>query len=175
MVTISIERRTIGNCHPQQLLLVFASCKRQTIWLIEPHIDASSRCIRLPGPLNKNRKPGISAFCCDITRNTETNGREPYILWYWNLSLSRTTVTHLKRVIFINSYEIMQRRQAIDTKKTPVTSHRFSDYLCTNYLLDGGDLFTLQRIVAHADIKTTQGYIKLNEGAIRDSHALIHR
>jgi integrase/recombinase XerD len=45
--------------------------------------------------------------------------------------------------------------------------HQFRSYFCTTFLLNGGSLFVLQRIVAHANIETTRGYAKMN-----DTHAL---
>jgi len=36
-----------------------------------------------------------------------------------------------------------------------------------NYVLNGGDIFTLQRILDHADIQTTRRYVQMDKEHIR--------
>ncbi|WP_338452330.1 tyrosine-type recombinase/integrase [Niallia oryzisoli] len=48
--------------------------------------------------------------------------------------------------------------------------HMFRHTFCRNYILNGGDLFTLQKIVDHADINTTRKYIQMDEEHIRQQH-----
>lgn len=52
-----------------------------------------------------------------------------------------------------------------------VSPHTFRHYFCKTYLLNGGDLFTLQRIVGHADISTTRKYIQMSDENVRAQHA----
>ena len=51
-----------------------------------------------------------------------------------------------------------------------VSPHRFRSFVCRQFLLNGGDLFTLQRIVAHASIETTRRYVPINDEMIRQQH-----
>lgn len=51
-----------------------------------------------------------------------------------------------------------------------LSPHMFRHTFCRNYLLNGGDLFTLQKIVDHADIKTTRKYIQMNTEHVRAQH-----
>ena len=39
------------------------------------------------------------------------------------------------------------------------------------YLLNGGDIFSLQKILGHADIATIKNYLNLNEKEIKSQHA----
>ncbi|MCY8233700.1 tyrosine-type recombinase/integrase [Priestia endophytica] len=48
--------------------------------------------------------------------------------------------------------------------------HRFRHTFIRNYILNGGDIFTLQKIVDHSDIKTTRKYIQMEEGHIKEQH-----
>lgn len=51
-----------------------------------------------------------------------------------------------------------------------LSPNMFRHTFCRDYLLNGGDLFTLQRIVDHRDIKTTRKYVQMNEKHIRHQH-----
>lgn len=48
--------------------------------------------------------------------------------------------------------------------------HQFRHTFARNYLLGGGDLFTLQKILDHADIKTTRKYIQMTNEDVRMQH-----
>ncbi|GGP13442.1 tyrosine-type recombinase/integrase [Oceanobacillus neutriphilus] len=49
--------------------------------------------------------------------------------------------------------------------------NQFRHTFARDYLLNGGDLFTLQKILDHADIKTTRKYVQMDGNHIRDQHA----
>ena len=51
-----------------------------------------------------------------------------------------------------------------------VSPHRFRSFFCRQFLMNGGDLFTLLRIVAHASIETTRRYVPMNDEMIRQQH-----
>lgn len=48
--------------------------------------------------------------------------------------------------------------------------HMFRHSFARNYILNGGDIFTLQRILDHADIQTTRKYIQMDDEHIREQH-----
>jgi integrase/recombinase XerD len=50
------------------------------------------------------------------------------------------------------------------------TPHMFRHTFSREYLLNGGDIFTLQRILDHADITTTRRYIQLDTEHIKTQH-----
>lgn len=51
-----------------------------------------------------------------------------------------------------------------------LSPHMFRHTFCRNYLLNGGDLFTLQKIVDHADIETTRKYVQMDDEHVRQQH-----
>jgi integrase/recombinase XerD len=51
-----------------------------------------------------------------------------------------------------------------------VHPHRFRHTFIRNYILNGGDLFTLQKIVDHSNITTTRKYVQLDDVHIKDQH-----
>jgi site-specific recombinase XerD len=48
-----------------------------------------------------------------------------------------------------------------------VSSHTIRHTFAKSFLLNGGDIFTLQRLMGHEDISTTKKYISLNDNDIR--------
>jgi site-specific recombinase XerD len=52
-----------------------------------------------------------------------------------------------------------------------VSSHTWRHTFAKNYLLNGGDVFSLQKIMGHADLDTTRQYLNLNVEEIKMQHA----
>ena len=48
--------------------------------------------------------------------------------------------------------------------------HMFRHTFARNYILNGGDIFTLQKILDHADIQTTRKYIQMDKEHLRQQH-----
>jgi integrase/recombinase XerD len=48
--------------------------------------------------------------------------------------------------------------------------HMFRHTFARNYVLNGGDIFTLQRILDHAEIETTRKYVQMDNEHIREQH-----
>lgn len=126
------------------------------------YIDFSARCIRLPAALNKIRRiiplsPSVLRELLRLIQETSAHFDTSFI--FVSNYGEQLKADHFRKQL--RKYATMA---GIDTKETRISPHRFRDYFCTNHLVNGGDLFTLQRIVAHADVKTTQGYVRPNEG-----------
>lgn len=143
----------------------------EALRLVTSYFDFSARCIRLPGALNKNRKPRIVPMSAAVIREVLRLIEETQAYFDTNYVFVSVYGDPLKADHFRKQLKKYAEIAGIDTKTTSVTPHRFRDYFITNYLVNGGDLFTLQRIVAHADVKTTQGYVRVNEEVMRDSHS----
>jgi len=52
-----------------------------------------------------------------------------------------------------------------------VSPHRLRHSFATHYIMNGGDPFSLQRILGHSDIKTTMVYVNLAGVGLREAHA----
>lgn len=172
-IIAAADTTTFAGYRDRVLMLLLADTGlriNEALQLEDKFIDVKARCIRLPGSLNKNRKSRIVPISASVLREVirlMDENREYFDTPYIFLS---NYGDRLKADQFRKRLRKYAVDAGIDTTKTQVSPHRFRDYFITNYLLNGGDLFTLQRIVAHADIKTTQGYVKVNEEAMRDSH-----
>lgn len=63
-------------------------------------------------------------------------------------------------------------RMKVDLKLTgeKISSHTWRHTMAKNYLLNGGDIFSLQKILGHSNITTTKGYLNLNDKEIKLQH-----
>ena len=52
-----------------------------------------------------------------------------------------------------------------------VSPHRLRHTFATHYVMNGGDPFSLQRLLGHSDIKTTTIYVNLAGVGLREAHA----
>jgi len=52
-----------------------------------------------------------------------------------------------------------------------ITPHKLRHTFATHYIMNGGDPFSLQRILGHSDIKTTMIYVNLAGVGLREAHA----
>ncbi|WP_338461668.1 tyrosine-type recombinase/integrase [Brevibacillus borstelensis] len=144
---------------------------QEALALTPEHLDVKSRCIHLPAAMNKNRKPRIVPVSAEVMR-----------LLFELMTENRAFFPDAER-IFITAYgepltgDTVRKRltrygeQAGIADQVRVSPHTFRHYFCKTYLLNGGDLFTLQRIVGHADISTTRKYIQMDDENVRAQHA----
>lgn len=81
--------------------------------------------------------------------------------------------------LFMNAYgeeftnDAFRRRLNRLKRKLNITKlhpHMFRHTFARNYVLNGGDIFTLQRILDHADIQTTRKYVQMDNEHIREQH-----
>ena len=52
-----------------------------------------------------------------------------------------------------------------------ITPHLLRHTFATHYVRNGGDPFSLQRILGHSDIKTTMIYVNLARASVKEAHA----
>ena len=91
--------------------------------------------------------------------------------------LSKANYSHSK-YLFINRYGRQMTISGINClfqkiKKeynltgTKISAHTWRHTFAKSFLLNNGDVFTLQKILGHADISTTKQYINLNDSDIK--------
>lgn len=132
-------------------------------------IDFKTRDILLPASKNKNRKPRLLPLSNQVVKMllelvTENNAHFD------------TTYVILSNIGTKYNPNSFRRRLNIYKEKAGITKsvspHGFRHLFCKNFILNGGDIFTLQRIVGHADISTTRKYIQLDDDELRSQHSL---
>ncbi|MCY9581917.1 tyrosine-type recombinase/integrase [Paenibacillus alvei] len=167
------DDRTFAGFRDKVLMTLLADTGlriNEALELTPSLFDFKGRCIYLPGSMNKNRKVRIVPVSHDVIRMV--------------LELINENKTYFDtEFIFITNYggqltddHFRKRLREYGVKvgiqdQVRVSPHTFRHYFCKMYLLNGGDIFTLQRIVAHADIKTTRNYVTVTDDEIHEQHA----
>jgi len=141
--------------------------------LTEDLLDLRTKAIHLPASMNKNRRPRVIPVSPEVMHAMLELIAE-------NKSYFGSDATH----IFLSSYgeplKADQFRKQLHeygvnagiADKVRVSPHTFRHYFCKTYLLNGGDIFSLQRIVGHSSIETTRKYVQLDDESTRQQHAL---
>jgi len=132
-------------------------------------IDFKTRTINLPGHKTKNRKPRLLPLSNKTTRlllELITENKAHFDSSYVFLSNfgERYNPNSFRRRL------ILYREKAGINKR--VSPHVLRHIFCRNYILAGGDVFSLARIAGHADIATTRRYVDMSKDDIKAQHAL---
>lgn len=130
-------------------------------------INFKNRTIELPASKNKNRKPRIIPFSPVVARllmeliaENKMHFDSPYVF-----------LSNFGERYRANSF----RRRLLNYKKKAginkrVSPHSLRHQFCRDYILNGGDVFTLQRIVGHKNIQTTRKYVQMTGADLKDQH-----
>jgi integrase/recombinase XerD len=152
------------------LVLLLLDCGlriNEAISLTSEQIDFKQNTLLVPSDIAKNRK-------------------------YREIPISREVSKRLKQLfdeteqyfgegcqLFMNAYgdpftaDAFRRRLNRLKVKLDIPKlhpHMFRHTFARNYILNGGDLFTLQKILDHADIQTTRKYIQMDSEHLRQQH-----
>lgn len=130
-------------------------------------IDFVSRCINLPAVKNKNRKNRIIPLSNEVCRLLQ--------------ELNDDTQQHFdSKAVFVSNFGERLTSDGIRTNLSKyakkagitrtVTPHAFRRFYAKHSALNGMDIFTLQRILGHADITTTRRYVQLNRDDLITQH-----
>ena len=131
-------------------------------------IDFKSRAIYLPASKTKNRKPRVLPLSNKVMRLlleliTEVKA---------NFDTSYVFVSNFGEKYLPTSFRrrlhIYKNKSNIDK---PVNAHGLRHQFCRDYIMNGGDIFSLQRIAGHSDISTTRKYIQFTTDDIKKKHA----
>ncbi|MFF2890781.1 tyrosine-type recombinase/integrase [Paenibacillus sp. NPDC057967] len=141
----------------------------EALRLTTEHLDIKARCFNLPGWMNKNRKPRIVPLSPETVRELLRLVNETRQYFDTDHIFVTNYGEPLKAAHFRKRLKAHAKAGGVDLSLAH--PHQFRSYFITTYLLSGGDIFSCQRIVAHANIETTRGYAKLSEDNIRSQHA----
>jgi Site-specific recombinase XerD len=137
--------------------------------LTTEHLNVKGRCLELPAWMNKNRKPRVVPISAEVVRELLTliNENRQYF------DTDHIFVANYGEPLKAAHFRKRLKEHAEKAGVNPALAypHQFRSYFCTTFLLNGGDLFTLQRIVAHANIETTRGYARMNDEHTRQQHS----
>ncbi|KMJ58104.1 DNA integration/recombination/inversion protein [Bacillus sp. LL01] len=132
-------------------------------------IDFESEVIRLPGVKNKNRKTRIVPLSKKVsdelkmltTKNKQYFGDEAKYVFVTNVG-NPLLPDYLRK----NMYKYANKAGLVGECK--VSPHKLRHNFAINFLKNGGDIRALQLIMGHADLSTTQVYLKYDEEEIKE-------
>lgn len=135
-------------------------------------IDLEIGYLRCVGKGNKERIVPIGDKAVAAVKNYLTSGRpavagnptEP------SLFLSRRG-KGMSRQWF---WTMIKRRAENAGLTTPVSPHTFRHSFATNLLIGGADLRSVQELLGHADVSTTQVYTHLSDQRLREAYKKSH-
>lgn len=131
------------------------------------NVDFKDSSIFIPPESNKNRKGRHVPISREVM--SEIKKLHDECIGYFG--------SH--KLLFMNAYgepmtgdTIRRRLYKVGTALgiPKVHPHRFRHTFIRKYILNGGDLFTLQKIVDHSNITTTRKYVQLDDIHIKDQH-----
>src|SRR5699024_11273728 len=128
-------------------------------------VDFKTRSILLPATKTKNRKPRLLPLSNQVVKllmELVTENKAHFDTGYVFLS---NIGTKYNPNSFRKRLNIYRDKAGLNKRVSP---HLFRHMFCKNFILNGGDIFTLQRIVGHANISTTRKYIQLDNDEIRN-------
>ncbi len=126
-------------------------------------LDLDNRSIKILGKGNKERYVFMGTKTLKILKkylNWRNSGSATDYVFIstHNTKLTERNVQHI--------FERLCRKARINRISPHMLRHTFS----TNYIKNGGDAFTLQRILGHADITTTMIYVNMAGKDLKEAH-----
>ena len=133
-------------------------------------IDFQSRLITLSAQKNKNRKSriipishlSVKLLLQLIVENKKSFASSRIFLSCFGAPLGQNQFN--KR---LKDYG----EKAGISEKIRCTAHTFRHYMAKTYILNGGDPFSLQRILGHYDLRMTRRYIQMDSGDLIKQHS----
>lgn len=167
------DDRTFAGFRDKVLMMLLADTGlriNEAVNLTTFVVDFKARCLYISSTVEKTRKTRVVPVSVDVIR---------LLLELVNENKAYFDTEH----IFITNYgealkaDHFRKRlreygeRAGISEQVRVSPHTFRHYFCKTYLLNGGDLFTLQRIVGHKNITTTRKYIQMDDENVKEQHA----
>lgn len=132
------------------------------------HVDFKSRSIVLTADISKSRKPRVLPLSNQVLKlvmelvNEVAANFDTEFIFVSNFGEEYSPTSFRRRL------DIYKKQARIEKRVTP---HLLRHQFCRDYIMNGGDIFTLQRIAGHEDISTTRKYIQFTTDDLQKQHA----
>lgn len=169
-ILASYDDRQFAQWRDKTLCLLLLDCGLrigEALSLTEEQIDFRQLTLYVPSQIAKNRKNREIPISREVAKRLRQLLDESQQYFGEN--------GHL----FMNAYgddftaDAFRRRLNRLKRKLNISRlhpHMFRHTFARNYILNGGDIFTLQRILDHAEIQTTRKYVQMDNEHIREQH-----
>lgn len=171
----SPDTKTIFGLRDKAMLEVLYACGLRVSELVNleyQHINLANECVRIHGKGNKERLLPIGEIALDCLAKYEKNAR-PFLLKSkqndgYFLSNRGTNMSRQNFFYIIKAYT---RKVGIDK---PLSPHTLRHAFATHLVQSGADLRSVQLMLGHSDIATTQIYTHIQNTHLKSQHAKHH-
>ena len=169
---------TLKNLRDRAILeLLYASGLRvsELVGLNEADVDSRERLVRVLGKGKKERivpfgqyaLEALEAYRVERSRHTKTKRDEQgNIPVFINLRGTRLTARSVER--------LLERYRSYLTPGRQITPHTLRHSFATHLLENGADLRSIQELLGHASLRTTQKYTHVSLEHLREEYRRTH-
>jgi integrase/recombinase XerD len=133
--------------------------------LKEENFDSEAKEIHLPAEITKTHKARsmpLSFVTVDLMRKLVS-----YKLKEWNCEYIFCTSEGLQ----MPTHNIQHRfRRVCERQHISITPYELRHIFATTFIRNGGDPFTLQKLLGHSKMDTTSVYVNLNSTDLKEKH-----
>ena len=160
------------------LEFMYASAARvtETVGLDLTDLDLNDRVARLLGKGDKQRLVPLGSYACEALSEYLATGREQLAL------KSKTGIE--QRAVFLNKrgkrlsrqsvWEIVKHYAALAQVHKDIHPHTLRHSCATHLIQGGADVRTVQELLGHASVTTTQIYTHVSPQTLIESYILSH-
>ena len=136
------------------------------------HIDLEEEMVRVFGKGSKERIVPLGGIAKSVLKDYLNNTRSTFVIQKSSnyLFLSRLGKPMSRKTI----WHMVKKYSALANINHPIKPHTFRHSFATHLLSGGADLRSIQDLLGHSDINTTQIYTQIESGRLREEHALHH-
>ncbi len=122
--------------------------------------------LQVRGKGSKERIVPVGGIVEQRLRNYLTRGRHPIVRTVDHVFLRRDGRPMTRAAVY-NALKRLRRRAKVSARCNP---HTFRHTFAKFYLLNGGDLFSLQRILGHSTLDMVRRYVNLDTAEVKRQH-----
>lgn len=134
-------------------------------------INVTTELIRIRGkgqkerfvPIGRTMKRTLKAYLVQRDEFVKRNKRNSMYL-YVSAHEDNLTVNGVGGIFY-------KLKKALKIPGERINCHTWRHTFAKNYLLNGGDIFSLQKILGHAELESTKIYLNLNTEEMKQQHA----
>lgn len=136
-------------------------------------LDLDSASILLRGKGNKERVVPVGRYACEALSAYITRGR-PSLARKGNGSPAIFLGSRGTRLTRQAAWSMIQQAAEEAEISEPISPHTLRHSYATHLLQGGADVRTVQELLGHASVSTTQLYTQVTVDSLRETHALAH-
>ena len=173
LLSVCDQRSYVGfRDYVFQILLLDSGMRiNEALSLRKQDLDVKTRIIELDAKLNKNRRART------IPLSNETIKLLSELILENNIHFPQMDYIFLS--VYGNHLRDTQANKRLKhcgvlsgvDQEVKVSAHVYRHTFATNYILNGGDPYTLMRILGHSNISMVRRYIQMNNKDIKEAHA----